>query len=603
MKLRLKIAGIALGIFLMTAIMSKAQKTTHFDYTNNTFTYSENGVVKTANLTGQATAPSHIMDGSNPLITIDSESPVRKVTIPRQNSTFFIEASEYRSRYEMNNELNIYKNKIGIRPSTEEDFNAIGNNPQEYVVTRTSTNDFGGIIKKTIASVSFIPAGQGGYDYTISYFDGTQVTEPVFDDEQPVTEGHIANFSESTVTVIDRFTASTYMNRHEWQYTYKFEQGDHNCSNAMKVPVLKTNHLSKLNQYTYEEIVSDSLRTLDANSTKIEFYLVNDPELNITQYDVYHVDGNTNPHIGRAENTGNSGNYDVFALSENGLLNNFIETLYSYPYNYEIPESYLHSAIASIPDSRLSVLSEQHGYVPVTTSLYNGNINKVNTYGSSIVYLEYPTVKLTNTHLEKTNPYAGANCQLMSYRVDLKITSELKVDFPYAFYYRVWRLVDGNTMLQPVTLLNTIRDFGGGSGDETWGSNYAEIQQTYPVNGDIMVTDFFQDYKIEDEKEVTYIVRLYATDYDNYYSPLDDIKTTPKVGADGLFVVAEDMLTVVFNDDVVTSIENLSEESQVLSVTYYNMLGIPSDRAHQGVNLKVTRYGNGTVTKTKMINK
>ena len=62
-----------------------------------------------------------IYKDGKPLITLQAESPVRSITIPGYNP-FFTQVSEYRSRYDVTNEVNIYKNKLSIRPTSAEDF-------------------------------------------------------------------------------------------------------------------------------------------------------------------------------------------------------------------------------------------------------------------------------------------------------------------------------------------------------------------------------------------------------------------------------------------------------------------------------------------------
>ncbi|MDO4971549.1 MAG: hypothetical protein Q4E41_05570 [Bacteroidales bacterium] len=39
----------------------------------------------------------------------------------------------------------------------------------------------------------------------------------------------------------------------------------------------------------------------------------------------------------------------------------------------------------------------------------------------------------------------------------------------------------------------------------------------------------------------------------------------------------------------------------VSSTTYYNLMGISSDKPFSGVNIKVTRYTDGSITKSKMM--
>ena len=216
-----------------------------------------------------------IYKDSKPLITLQAESPVRTITIPGY-SPFFTQVSEYRSRYDVTHEVNIYKNKLSIRPTSAEDFVALKNNQEKYNVTRTDANGE----KVTIATVQFTQQeGQEGYNYTVNYNAETQVTEGlVFDNEVPTTQGTIDDFAGSTVFVIDRFTASTKTNKQSNKYTYKFEQNEGLYSNTQDVPVYKTTNAVNGVGYTNTQITSDtdhSLRAAPCN--EITFHAIYDP--------------------------------------------------------------------------------------------------------------------------------------------------------------------------------------------------------------------------------------------------------------------------------------------------------------------------------------
>ena len=55
------------------------------------------------------------------------------------------------------------------------------------------------------------------------------------------------------------------------------------------------------------------------------------------------------------------------------------------------------------------------------------------------------------------------------------------------------------------------------------------------------------------------------------------------------------------DDSIVTAISGIVTDRQVASVTYYNLLGVPSSRPVPGINIQVTRYTDGIQTTTKMI--
>ncbi len=52
---------------------------------------------------------------------------------------------------------------------------------------------------------------------------------------------------------------------------------------------------------------------------------------------------------------------------------------------------------------------------------------------------------------------------------------------------------------------------------------------------------------------------------------------------------------------VITSIDNLQAGKTVTSVVYYNMMGVASDKPHQGINIVETRYSDGSRTIKKVM--
>ena len=538
-----------------------------------------------------------------PLVTISAESPVRSVLIPGY-SPFFTQASEYRSRYQVEQEVNVYKNKMSIRPTTAKDFVAIKNNQEAYEVTRTDADGN----KVTIADVQFSQAeGQEGYDFSVAYHDNTQVTQKglLFDDEQPAVGGHITDFANSTVEVIDRFTASTATNDQSDKYVYRFEQKDNlednykNYSNTLTVPVYKTSVTVSGLGYTREQIAADGDHSLNATPcNEITFAAFYDPSANLQQYDVYRVDDNK--QVGKAENFNNSGQYHVYALNAQGQLNK------------KVAEQKIGTAgdAITISDDDASVADAVSRYVPVITTHYQGELDKENTYGCNIESMSYPQLSFEKVYLEKSKPYAGATFQLMSYRSVLKLMPILPGDVRNAYYYRVWRVLDDNKVLSGEEMLNTSKVIPGGtslSGGQWDGSDYSAILNVYPGNGALTINDLFVEaYSMN--KEVTYIARLYATDIDGEQGPaLDEVSSNAprraRASVNGRdYFIAEKRLVVDFAaESVVTGINDLERAGEVVSTRYYNLLGIPSSTPYPGVNIVVTTFSNGITTTEKMV--
>ena len=572
---------------------------------------------QTINYVVEAQTINYNNDGSiiykdgKPLITLQAESPVRSITIPGY-SPFFTQASEYRSRYDITNEVNIYKNKLSIRPTSAEDFDAIKNNQEKYNVTRTDANGE----KVTIATVQFTQQeGQEGYNYTVNYNADTQVTEDglVFDDEVPSTHGTITNFAGSTVLVIDRFTASTQTNEQSDKYTYKFEQNNGNYSNTLLVPVYKTTNAVNGVGYTNSQITSDTDHGLRATPcNEITFHAIYDPSANLSDYYVYRLDDKDNYAVGKAEHFNNHGEYHVYVVGTDGHLN--VQT--------GIQHFTQEGGDITVTDKNQSVADEESRYVPVITTHYGGDQNKPNTYGCDIKGVSYPQVKPEVKNTMKTESFPGSTGPMFGYMATLEITPQLpsegKSDINHVYYYRLWRVVE-NLEGAPTQFTNEIllnleenKSEQGDNGQTLWASDYDCLHNIYPGTGYKQVNDIFLDWIFDENKEkvVNYIVRLYATTIAGEEgAAIDQIPTSssaptltiPKANDGKDYFVAEAILPVTFSNKTITAVGTINAEAQPVSVTYYNMLGVQSSRPHPGVNVMVTRYNDGTTTTTKVI--
>lgn len=532
----------------------------------------------------------------NPYITISAESPVRTVTIPGHNP-FFTQAQEYRSRYEAKStrvQVNIYKNKMSIRPTTSEDYVSIKNNQEEYEVIRTDAQGN----RVTVASVRFVPSLEGKYNYIVTYNEDSQVTSEglLFDDEAPITNGELTGFDKSTVVVIDRFTASTIDNAHSDKYIYSFEQrhGDeyNHYSNSFTVPVFKTQSIVGGSEHTLADVVADTAHTAKAiPSNFITFNAIYDPAANLDTYEVYRADYQIRKltKIGKAENFNNSGEYHLFSISEDGNMNDYIGSTQVDAEGGDI----------TLLDYNNKDYNQQSLYVPVITAFYDGDQSKKNTYGCDFKTMLYPQVSIETTEVKRTDPFSGKDGLMMGYRVDLKLTPKIPSDFLNVYYYRVWRVMNGSTCLVTEALLNNQEDIDG----DCWASNYAPIKDTYPGKSAISISDIFIDYAPEqgNNKSMTYIARLYATSLDDAPVESPDVVIRAMAqGSDGKdFFIAEKRVNVTVNHGTATAIEDIASDAQVTSVTYYNMLGTPSNRPYPGINIVVRHYSNGTTTSTK----
>ena len=529
-------------------------------------------------------------DGS-PLVTLSAESPVRTVVIPGLNP-FMTQAQEFRSRYEIvdkDEQYNVYKNSLLVYPNTESDYKALRNNTNPYNVVRVDANGK----KEVIATIQYKLAedNENAYEYIVNYNASTQDTNLLFDNEQPATGGKLVDYMNSDITIIDRFTASTVNNDHSSKYDYYIMQGELGnesvFSNTFTVPVCKTTNIVNGEGHTLQEVKADVDHNAKATpNNEISFNAMFVKAMNLVNYEIRRLnqaDFKQYTKIGKAENFNNSGEYYIYALSEEGTLDQLIE---------KVKVDAEGGKLTSV-DINCSSSEKVSSYVPVINTLFNGYPDKPNSYGCDIKDIEYPVLKLSASDMAKTAPFAGEGGQYMAYKVGLSLTPELN-SLKNVFYYRIWRVVDGKTTLINETLLNNLEDKSqpDPSGGELWGTKYYKIKNFFPGNIPINgIDDIFIDYALNgDSKNVTYIARLYATSLDK-----DDVPATLLASANGKdYFIAQDIITVTFNGGTPTGIDAIDSDNMVESVTYYNAMGHPSNRPHAGINIVETRYSNGT---------
>lgn len=525
----------------------------------------------------------------NPLITISADSKICTLVVPGKEP-FFTILLNYRSRYELKKEQNVYKNKISIGPNTTDDYLAIKNEPISLDLQRTDDQGNTDIV----ANVTFSYNEEDEtYHYVLVYNALSQNTTLTFDDEQPVLSGALTDANSSAV-VIDRFTASTADNDQSGLYTYSLVRSNDSFSNECVVPVYKTTNTINGVAYTKDEVLADTDRSLEcAQSTAITFDALNKPLAHITQYDIYRLVGKSTEEkkVGKAENSDNRGNYCMIGLGSNGL--NDVQGW------EQVGEN---GGPLTLVDNSARPTDNDFRFVPVINTLIN---DEANTYGCNFQKISYPLVDIEVCDLLKTNPFAGPTGPEMGYLATLRLTPLLTDEVGNVYYYRVWRLMEeGTTSLEQEILLNTQSQAEG----EQWGMSYAPIQSTYPGQEYVEVTDIFIDRVIRggESKKVSYIVRMYATPHaaaegEETIRPDGPYHTLAR-GAGKDYFVAENMIDVYFNDNVITSITDVNGDSQVVKVKYYNVLGIPSDRPYPGVNIAVYTLSNGITMTQKVIN-
>lgn len=499
---------------------------------------------------------------------ISRETAIRKVTIPGYGKSLQV-SGEYRSSYDVANEVNRYKNSIDIT-------SAASIAPGTYNVTRTSSEGDAVVV----ASITVTANGT----YTVAY--GNQETSNRFDNTEAPTSGRVDN----GISVVDYFNASTAANEHPDGYTYTVSLGSIEQSNEFVVPVYKTDYTLTAQGVSMNDVLSDDNRTASTEwgNKTVTLSAINNDAAGINNYSVIRDGEDGTAVTGRADNLGH-GSYNIVTN------NNTAGTIHTVMGVTTIEGA---TGALSITDYKSSNESND-AYVPVINTVFNGDASKANSYGSNKETVTEPQVAVTISNAIKTNPFQGTDGMEMAFGATVNVTANLSGSIDNVYYYRVWRVDEnGNEVL-----LNNLDDKSGNNWDMA--TSYSKIKNAYPeadtetTIGDthtatIAINDIFTGDVLADgaSKTVKYIVRMYSTSVDEGSSE----------GSEGGldYFVSETEAVVVFNNGIPTGLDQLAASSAVESVKYYNMVGMESNRPFKGVNMVVTRYADGKVVTRKI---
>lgn len=517
--------------------------------------------------------------------TIFIKSNVAQVQIPGKQA-FFAQASEYRSRFDISKELNVYKNTIAIKPNTQGDYEKI-ETTKDYLMMRKYTDADGNAQEVAIASLAFTKNTDGTYNYSINYNASAQNTDVKYDDNAPSTSEAITGTLASTDGVIyfyDYFNASTASNDQPSQYNYVLQLDGVQTSNGGTVPVYKTTASSHLVSVTKEQVQSDNNRGLDATAggLAVEFKGYIDVDQHIKRYDVYRLDS-------EPVNVGN-------AQCENGYI-----TLIKGSQEIAKQQPGTEGYTFSLPDELSSSPSTPATYVPaITTKVTFAGETVTNTYGCSRTAVDAPNLKFVVDNLAvSANKWVDANGhKRRGYGATIHLTPILpETTAPYAYYYRVWR----STHNGDETLLNSLSS----SNNTGWENDYEDIKPFYPSNAEIQVKDVYVDNmpSSNESKIVTYIARLYSTDKAQSQSSAPRKAIAASDAAGEHYYITEKRIDVDYSSpDVATGIDGLTTvQATPVNVVYYNVMGQASAQPHTGMNVVVTTLSDGSRLTTKLM--
>lgn len=512
-------------------------------------------------------------------------SNVDQVQIPGKQA-FFTQASEYRSRFDITGQLNVYKNTISIKPNTQGDYEKI-ETAQAYSMMRKCTDAAGNAQEVAVATLKFNKAEDGTYSYTLKYNPAAQNTDVKYDDNAPSTSEDITGTLTSNDGVIyfyDYFNASTASNNQPSQYKYVLQLDGVQTSNGGTVPVYKTAVSSHLVSVTKDQVAGDTNRGLDATDggLAVEFKGYIDADHNIKRYDVYRLD--SDPVI-----VGN-------AQCENGYITLIKGDRQVGDRQQPGTEGYTFS----LPDELSSSPSTPATYVPaITTKVTFAGEPVTNTYGCSRTAVDAPNLKFVVDNLAvSANKWVDANGhKRRGYGATIHLTPILpETTAPYAYYYRVWRSTYGTE-----TLLNTLPS----SSNTGWENDYDGIKPFYPGNSKIQVKDVYVDNmpSSNESKIVTYIARLYSTDKAQSQSSAPRKAIAASDAAGEHYYITEKRIDVDYSSpDVATGIDGLTTvQATPVNVVYYNVMGQASAQPHTGMNVVVTTLSDGSRLTTKLM--
>ena len=373
----------------------------------------------------------------------------------------------------------------------------------------------------------------------------------------------------------------------------------------MDVPVYKTN-TALLDCYDKATVDADVYRPdhesvvipeKDANPMGLRFNVVDNP--NIFRYFTTR-DGYEYGHAQRMTD----GSYVVSSVRPGESVKSHVETV-----TFATDEN---SKDVGVRDYAINGLAYKAGDTVTYNSvieafLPNSTSTDHNTYGSCKQVSKIVDLKAECVDRMKSNDIFtdASGAEGRYYLSQLEITPVIPDGFKL-YKLRVWRkTADGVAMevkgeykwrLDQVAKPLEI-DFDDSGEIVSFNFNTLKGQEPKWAGSSIIVNDYFG--AVNQELSTTYYVRAYLR-----YPDGTTLNGRKRAAADVYHYLADQAsLEVKFDNKVVTGIDGVSSARKVQRVTYVNALGMHSDVPFSGVNVVVTTYSDGSVTKVKKIMK
>ena len=537
--------------------------------------------------------------------------------LKKYEKDILISASDYWSRYKYSEDVNVYRNDLHIAPNTlKETFGNTGN----LIVYREEYRNNARVREVPIAKLiqttaSGLRAGSTNrVEYQLQYLnlvddnkarrdnllkpdysgnsDGT-IFKPIPVTIAPADTTCSASGLVNRTFVIGEGAPDRYVSIYDMFYSNKMKDIATNESLATDyyyrvkpeveqpnleevsgyAPIYKTD-VNIVNHaiYSKDEVDQDKLDQLHESNT-VDINFTPNQGIPVTEYRIY------------------SGNW----TESNKNIDKDASTLVLDNNNYFLAE----------PITIEATVTPGRVHVPEAYTDYNNN-----TYGCYKQKAGDASISLSSNNLAQSeadiywdhttdgngNPVVDSTKVTKVYHVDLtNITQLFLPDDESRYLLRIWRQVEGD---EEMVLLNDIdHEFDPDGSGVPFSMNGVDLDTHYGLMDELVdgnsqpeyttsISDTFFHHQLAEGQKIHYYATLYVYDPEakKYYVKKVDIEVT-----------AENM-------GIITGIDEAKLANKTISgVDYYNVKGVKSQMPHDGVNIVVTRFNDGTTMTQKMI--
>lgn len=565
----------------------------------------------------------------------NEESYIIPGTDPNELMSLDVRATHY-SRFDPQSEKNFYSNTLKLKnnvgTSVTADmlttgaqfvFNRMYTDAQsvahtDVVATATVTSNNGSHVILSIAMQNQRELSEYPYGYRANKGETT------FN----ITNG-VVDFSD--FTIYDNFGVSVEGNQHPAMYKYKVLFGEKH-SNEIGVMVHKTG--MEMIAHDQETVGADVLHNEEILNRAFNIDVKYSSKTEILRYDAYRWRNDEEvTETRKIIESGNSDGTEEEDVAPNGIAGNqatFYTIAMNNDYTGRVDVSQtVATAKAKFEDNIATQTWGAYVLAPVVET-FTGR-DDYNTYGGPLQGTATSSMQITVKDSREMSEYNWTDSTTHNvycyYTIPLDIV-DMKVPDGYNVYkLRAWRKVN-TTLLQEQLDARQYRL--GVNGDYLFdevtypnydknanyeiGSPVVEEYQTTttPTETGYELKATFGAQKLSDGNEagtitelpMVFVVRAYYTKESNLAQP--NGKRAPRridgANADGKYYIMEQTIpfTLVKDDQLITSVHGVYADKQVKDVIYYNMMGQSSTMPFSGVNVKVTRYADGSFSTIKV---